>query len=110
MALSVFAFIDLLATLAFLVAAGIGVKNYQDTDLEQTFWATFVLVSIAGFTWMSLVTAEWAGISGALMDALSTSLESIVIGVYSIGSIGTFAVVQDLKESQAKTVKQSREA
>ena len=101
--------VDAIATLGFLVAAVVGAANYRDTDLEQTFWAVFVGVSAAGFLWMSLVTVEWLGIQGAVMDSLSTSLQSIVIGVFSIGAIGTMAVVQDLKRSQAETERRRRE-
>jgi methyl-accepting chemotaxis protein len=102
--------VDALATIGFLAAAGIGIANYRDTDLEQTFWAVFVGVSVTGAIWMGLVTVEWVGIQGALMDSLSTSLQSIVIGVFSIGAVGTMAVVQDLKRSGAETERQRRDA
>lgn len=97
-------------TLGFVVAVGIGVQNYRDTDLERTFWATFVLVAGTGALWMGLVTVEWLGIQGALVDSLSTSLQAIVVGVFAIGSIGTMAVVQDLKDSQRETERQRIEA
>lgn len=94
--------IDLISTLGFLAATAIAVQNYRDTELERTFWASFALVSFAGCLWMGLVTVEWLGISGELMDTLSTSLQAIVIGVFSIGTIGTLAVVDDLKQSQTE--------
>jgi len=107
---SVIPFVDLVATAGFFVGAGYGYLNYRDTDMERTFWATFVLVAVSGGIWMGMVSVEWFGISGALMDTLSTSLQAIVVGVFAIGLIGTFAVVQDLKSSQAETVQQRRAA
>lgn len=101
---------DVVGTIGFLVAAVIGVRNYRETDIERTFWGIFTLVAAGGFLWVGLVSIEWFGIEGETMDALSTSLQAVVVGVFSAGSIGTLAIVQDLKDSRADVREQRREA
>lgn len=101
---------DFVGMVGFLVALGIGVRGYRDSDFERLFWLAFSFASGLGAVWLGLVTLEWLGIQSVLLDVLSTSLQAVVVGVFAVGSLGTLAMVEDLKASHSETERRRREA
>ncbi|WP_380676267.1 sensor histidine kinase [Salinigranum sp. GCM10025319] len=93
---------DLVGTIGFLVAFGIGLRNYRETDVERPVWLAFTFTAGLGVAWMALTTVEWLGVSSALMDLFNTALQAVVIGLFAVGVVGTFAVIGDLKRSRAE--------
>jgi signal transduction histidine kinase len=93
---------DLVGTIGFLVAFAIGLRNYRETDVERPVWLAFSFTAGLGAAWMALTTVEWFGINSALMDLFNTALQAVVIGLFAVGVVGTFAVIGDLKRSRAE--------
>jgi len=98
---------DAVGTIGFLYAAGIGIQNYRNEEVERLFWLAFAFTAGGGGVWMALLTIEWIGISSALMDQFTTALQAVVIGLFAVGVIGTNLVVRDLKQSRSETVRQA---
>ena len=94
---------DVIGTIGFLIATAIGIQNYRLTDVERPFWLAFSVTAALGAIWLALVTAEWLGFSSELLNSISTSLQAVVIGLFTIGVIGTYTLVRDLKRSHMET-------
>lgn len=110
MAATLIPLFDFIGMIGFLVAFGVGLHQYREAAFEQIFWLAFVFVAALGVLWLGLVTLEWLGIQSTLLDVFSTSLQAVVIGVFAIGSIGTLALVEDLKASHSKTKQERQKA
>lgn len=101
---------DIIGAGGFLTAAYLGLLNYRDTHAERVFWLVFVFTSLLGALWLSLVALEWLNVTPELLDALSTSLQAVVIGLFAVGTIGARSLVEDLKASNRRAAKQRMEA
>ncbi|RDI71910.1 methyl-accepting chemotaxis protein [Halopelagius longus] len=106
------AFFDVVGTLAFLGAVVVSLKAYSETDAEAGFWLNFALASLLGFLWTGVVAAEHLGVTlgGDVLDVASVSLLTATTAVFSVGATGTYAVVEDMKESRAREAVSREEA
>ncbi len=96
---------DAVGALGFAVAAWLGVRSYGEADVERPYWLAFSVTSGLGALWLALVTLEWLGFSGALMDEFSTSLQAVVVGLYAVAVVGSHGAVQNLAETRRETQK-----
>lgn len=98
---------DAIGTIGFLFAVGIGIRNYQRRTIERPFWLAFTLTAAMGSLWLALVTLEWLGVSSQLLDLFSTSLQAVIIGMFAVGVIGSYVIVEELKGARKETLQRS---
>lgn len=98
---------DFAGMIGFFLALGMSIQNYRRRDVERPFWLAMSLTAALGCAWLLLATLEWRGISSALLDQFSTTLQAVVIGLYAVGVIGTYAIAQELKRSRIQTSQRS---
>lgn len=101
------ALFDVVGAFGFLCATVFGAVNWHRGDVDRPFWLAFTVTAGLGSLWLSFVAIEWLQFSPTVMDRFSTSLQAVIIGMFSLSVIGTYPLVDALEQSRRKTTQRA---
>lgn len=101
---------DAIGAAGFLVASYLGFRNMRGAHVAGSFWLAFTLTAVLGSLWLTLVAVEWLAVAPTLLDALSASIQAVVIGVFAVGTIGTRTIVDELLQATTTATRQREQA